>query len=310
MKSIKELDYNIIKNIINEYDVESLYEQVNSIPHSSDLYSELSKYIDIENFNEKSVLGIDIYRYSSYGHFEQTLIPFIFKRLFHKAIEMCNEFNHFIFQKYSTSRITKSFLSTGDGGFLILDTPLHSLIFAINFEFAVRAYNSFHLYPKLRKIIGHISLRYAITYDKIFAFDDNFYGRAIINNARILQKDNLNRTLIDQPTSDWFMLNTDGIENLQIITIDEISNIYDFQYYDKKISENTKKNLIFGKNRSRESGIINSDVLRIGQITSKETQLNIFNIHLQVIMRISDYLEDEKNKIMTISLGNLNTSGI
>jgi len=306
---VKKIDYEKIKAILNEYDNESFYEKVNYIPHSSDLYKELKTYINPEDFGNKSVLGIDIYRYSSYNLLEQTLIPFIFKVLFEATIKMCIESNQFIFQSFTKEKIEKCFLSTGDGGFLILDTPLHSLIFAINFEFAVRSYNAFHLFPKLRKIIGPISLRYAITYNNVYYFDNSFYGRAIINNARILNKDNLNRCLIDQETNEWFMIHIDGIENLQVITINEVANIFDFQSYNRKFID-SGNNLIFGKDVSRTKGILNSDILKIGQIQSKDTSLDIYNIHLQVVMEVSDHKDKTKNRIITVSLGNLNTSGI
>ena len=222
---------------------------------------------------------------------------------------LCLEQNQYVFQKYSNDRFEKSFLSTGDGGYLILSTPLHALLFAINFQAVVRAYNSYHLYPKLRHIIGEISLRYAITYDAIYYFDNNFYGRAIINNARILEKDNLNRCLIDQQTYEWFMINIDGTENLQILTINEISNILDFQDYDE-VFKNKARNTIIGNSISREVGIVNSDILKIGTIKSKESELDVYNIHLQVTMNISDEKNLNQKRTITISLGNLNTTGI
>lgn len=307
--STKHIEFKQIERILDKHDKQSFYEKVNVIPDSEALYDELKKYLDVENMSTRSVLGIDIYRYSSYKHMEQALIPFLFKCLFQKAMKHSIEKNAFLFQKYSVERFENSFLSTGDGGYLILQTPLHSLLFAINFQLVVRAYNSFHLYPKLRKIIGEISLRYSITFDALYYFDNNFYGRSIINNARILQKDNLNRCLIDQPTYEWFMINTDGTENLQILTINEIANILDFQDYDKEYIHKGR-NAIFGNSPSREIGIINSDILKIGNIKSKDSELDVYNLHLQVSMNISDDHNKENKRMITISLGNLNTAGI
>jgi hypothetical protein len=173
----------------------------------------------------------------------------------------------------------------------------------------IRAYNSYHLYPKLRNIIGSLSLRYAVSYDTIFHFDNNYYGSAIINNARILDKDTLNRCLIDQQTYDWFLISIDGLENLQVLTIEEIANIYDFLDYDRKfISEG--ENEILDNNTSRRTGIINSDILKVGQILSKQTLINIYNLHLQVTMQIYSDRKVESKRTITVSLGNLNTSGI
>jgi len=308
-KPLRNLEFDQILEILREYDTESTYEKVNIIPESTELYNKISDYIDTDSFTKRAVLGIDIYRYGMYKHLEQTLIPSVFKILFEKTIRLCVEWNQYVFQNYDKKAIERSFISTGDGGFLILETPLHAVLFAINFEMVVRSYNSFHLFPRLRKIIGSISLRYAITFDTLFHFDKNYYGTAIINNARILNKDNLNRCLLDESTFNWFLINIDGIENLQVYTIHDIANVYDFQNYDSKYLEEGE-NEIIPKNKSRYDGIINSDILKIGQIQSKEVFLNIYNLHLQVSMNIRSDAAEDKKRLITISLGNLNTSGI
>lgn len=298
-----------ILELLRRVDTESTYEKVTKVPQSEDLYHELETYVNVKEFRRFSVLGIDIYRYGLYKHLEQTMIPALFKILFDKAIRLCLENNQFVFQHYTKERIEKSFISTGDGGFLIFENPLHSLFFAINFEMMIRAFNSYHHFPKLRKIIGSISLRYAITYDTIFHFENNYYGSAIINNARILEKDSLNRCLLDQRTYEWFLTNMDGIENLQTYTIYDIANIYEFTKYDKKFIKEGVNDII-NTRLSRYTGIINSDILRIGQFQSKETVMNIFNLHLQITTYASaDNKQDTKRRI-TVSLGNLNTSGI
>ncbi|HAG15793.1 MAG TPA: hypothetical protein DCG69_04610 [Bacteroidales bacterium] len=308
-QTIKELDYEKILEILREKDKESVYEKTNIVPDSEDLYLALASYIDPKNLWRKSVLGIDIYRYGMFKHLEQTLIPTLFKIFFTKTIKLCLQSNQFVFQKYDAKKIEHSFISTGDGGYLILDSPMHALIFVINFEIVVRAYNSFHLFPKLRKIIGAISLRYAITYDTLFTFDDNFYGSAIINNARILEKDGLNRCLLDENTYNWFLTNIDGIENLQVYTIYDVANIYHFQDYDTKFIEEGE-NEILGPVFSRDKGIINSDISKIGQIFAKEVSMNIYNLHLQVSLNITSDAAADKKRLITISLGNLNTTGI
>jgi len=303
------MNYDIILGILKEMDTESIYEKVNVIPDSTELYKAIEQYVDTKNFTRVSVLGIDIYRYGLYKHLEQTLIPVLFKILFEKATRLCLENNQYIFQRYNKDRIERSYISMGDGGFLIFDTPLHALFFAINFEVVVRAYNAYHLFPRLRDIIGSLSLRYAITNDTIFSFDNNFYGSAIINNARILEKDSLNRCLLDQNTYDWFLANIDGFENLQVYTVDDIANIQEFLDYDRKYIEDGE-NQILDREVSRRSGIINTDILKIGQIQSKEVHMNIYNLHVQVTMKIfADNNRDVKRTI-TVTLGNLNTSGI
>lgn len=308
-KPLRNLEFDSIINILREYDTESTYEKVNIIPDSKDLYDKIAEYIETESFTRRAVLGIDIYRYGMFKHLEQTLIPSVFKIFFEKTIRLCVESNQYVFQKYDKESIERSFISTGDGGFLILETPLHAVMFAINFEMVVRSYNSYHLFPRLRKIIGSISLRYAITYDTLFEFDNNFYGTAIINNARILNKDNLNRCLVDESSFNWFLINIDGIENLQVYTIYDIANVYDFLSYDSTFIEEGENEIIPNKT-TRYSGIINSDILKIGQIQSKEVFLNIYNLHLQVSLTIRSDAAQDKERLITISLGNLNTSGI
>jgi len=231
------------------------------------------------------------------------------KIFFTKTIRLCLESNQFIFQHYDKKKIEHSFISTGDGGYLILDTPMHAVVFAINFELVVRAYNSYHLFPKLRNIIGAISLRYAITYDTIFNFENNFYGSAIINNARILEKDGLNRCLLDENTYNWFLTNIDGIENLQVYTIEDVANIFHFRDYDTELIEHGE-NEVLSQETSRYKGIINSDILKIGQIQAKEMNLNIYNLHLQVSLNITSDAAVDKKRLITVSLGNLNTTGI
>lgn len=308
-KRIKRMQHDQILELLRKFDTESLYEKVTKIPHSDELYHELEGYVNLKDFRRVSVLGIDIYRYGLYKHLEQTMIPALFKILFDKTIRLCLENNQFVFQNYTKEKIEKAFISTGDGGFLIFDSPLHSLFFAINFELMVRSFNAYHHFPKLRNIIGSLSLRYAITYDTIFHFENNYYGSAIINNARILEKDSLNRCLLDQRTYEWFLTNIDGIENLQTYTIYDIANIYEFTNYDKSFIK-SGENDILNTRISRYSGIINSDILRIGQIQSKEMLMNIFNLHLQVTLyAYADNRKDSKRRI-TVSLGNLNTSGI
>lgn len=306
---IKALSHDEIQNILSDHDKRIIFEKTNIIPDDGDLRELLHSYVDYNEINLRSVLGIDIYQYSSYGEFEQTLIPFMFKTIFSATIRMCLENHRFIFQEYDEARIERNFISTGDGGFLIFSTPLHALLFASNFAVVLRIYNAYHFFPKLRSIIGGISIRYAITYDKIYSFENNFYGRAIINCARILQSDSLNRCLIDENAHRWFTLNMEGLENLQVITIEDIANISYFHDFDSTLIQ-TNQDKIFGKDASRREGIINSDILKIGKIMSKETELNIYNIHLQVSLRLCNDDDPSQTKLVTVSLGNLNTSGI
>jgi hypothetical protein len=307
---ITTIEHETILDILNRYDNRVIFEKTNVVPDETEMLEELRQCIDIDGLTSKSVLGLDIYQYSSYGEFEQMLIPFLFKTMLSTTIDLCLTNHPFIFQKYSREIIEKSFISTGDGGFLIFDTPLHALLFASNYAIVLRIYNAFHFFPRLRKIIGGISTRYAITYDKVYSYNDNHYGRAIINNARILSRDSLNRCLIDEHVHRWFTVNIDGIENLQVLNIEDISNIHEFSVGYNRMPLATMSDKIFGREANRHEGIINSDILKIGKIKAKETDINIYNLHLQVTMSLVNNDDESQKKIVTVSLGNLNTSGI
>ena len=86
----------------------------------------------IEN---KSILGIDIYKYSEYPEDEQIYVPVLFNSLYDITVGNCCNLEKFFFQDYctSTKEFKKNFISTGDGGFQIFDNPIQSLIFAAYF---------------------------------------------------------------------------------------------------------------------------------------------------------------------------------
>jgi hypothetical protein len=307
--NLKNVLHAEIKEILEKSDKRVVFEKTNIIPDHRGLLKELRQYIDYDRIRRKAVLGIDMYQYSSYGEFEQTLIPFLFKTMFDSTIRLCLENHRFIFQKYDTGRFERNFISTGDGGFFMFDNPLQALLFASNFAVVLRVYNAYHYYPRLRRIIGGINMRYAITYDKVYTFEKNYYGRGIINNARILIKDDLNRCLIDEHVHSWFTTNLDGVENLQIVTINEIANIFEFSKdYDRKFLEYSDE--IFEHEPSRKYGIINSDILKVGFIQSKETSISVYNLHMQVTIALTNDDDPDQKRIITVSLGNLNTSGI
>lgn len=307
--TMKQLEHSEIQEILNEMDKRVVFDKTNIIPDHRKLSARLKEYINYERITRKSVLGIDMFQYSSYGEFEQTLIPFLFKTMFESTIKLCIENHNFIFQRYDAARIERNYISTGDGGFLLFDNPLQSLLFACNFAVVLRAFNAYHYYPRLRRIIGGINMRYAITYDKVYNFNKNYYGRGIINNARILIKDTLNRCLIDEHVHSWFTTNLDGVENLQIVTINEIANIFEFSRdYDRSYLE--KPDELFENEPSRKYGIINSDILKIGNIQSKETSISVYNLHLQVTIRLINDDDPNQTRLITVSLGNLNTTGI
>jgi hypothetical protein len=258
-------------------------------------------------YEKKSVLGIDIYKYSEFETNIQSYIPVLFKYMYEMSIRNCLFNEKYLFQKQPKSPVFwENFISTGDGGFQILDNPLESLVFAIYLQANVRRYNSGAQKDKiganLFKIVGKIELRYTITYDNLICYNNNYYGPAIIDNSRILAKDTLNRFLISEKAVEWFDINFNTIENLAII---DLNNFNEFEVFSDYIVNRTTNSLIFAKSKAAIKRI---DILKIGNIKSKNTELKIYNLHLQVLM-ISSQSKNKFSKFL-ISIGNLNTKGI
>lgn len=289
---------------ISEKDISTFTDKNHAHIDENDLLDFFKTTINPDEFQDKTVLGIDIYHYSQYKPQEQTLIPVLFKIIFEQAASLCIINSSYIFQKYKNlDTFNKLFISTGDGGFLVFDTPIHAIAFTINFELVVRYYNSHRFYPKLRKIVGPLSLRHVLTTDKVYRLNKNYYGTAIINNSRILDKDSLNRFLLDRNTFNWFLVNLNGIENLQLIDIHSLSHLDSFKEYS---TCSIGMNEIFpDKEEKSKEGITSVDIEKIGTITSKSTSLSIYNLHLQFIGSLGG-----ENMKTILTIGNLNTSGI
>lgn len=302
---ISKLKYKELLEAVKKFDKANINTSYATIPEETDLEEFINEKVHPESFSNKSVLGIDIYQYSQYELKKQTLIPFIFELIQDAVYQNCVESNAYLFQKNKAEKLEKDFIHTGDGGFQILDTPLHAISLAVNYELFIRYYNSYHFYPKLRKIIGPISLRYSISTGSVFQFNENYFGPGIINCARMLSKDHLNRCLMDQSTYDWFMHTMMGIENLQFISIEDISTYSQFALYD--MGQEVNHDMIFPHKKDFSfQKIISTDVQQIGEIKAKHTSLNIYNLHLQFLGSI----REAKDKPIVVTIGNLNLSGI
>ena len=308
MKDVQKFSFESLKELLDKYDTRPMYREKAVVPEDDGLYNQLSQSINFGKFTDKTVLGIDIYQYSQYRSLEQSIVPFLFKLLYKETVALCLQKAKFIFQKYEEGDFKKQFIDSGDGGFQLFQTPLHAVIFAIHFELFVRYYNAFQLYPKLRKLIGPLNLRYALTHDLVFEFEGNYYGPCIINCNRILSKDELNRFLIDENTYNWFMLNMSGLENLQIISIEEIMRMKGFEDY--KVSDDMESIFPMTMDFEPKKNIISVDVQKIGKIEVKSTSLSIYNLHIQYLGGITHKEDPSQRTVITLSLGNLNTSGI
>lgn len=284
-----ELDNNTIKMILQN-NIE------NNKLNAKQIQERLQKYFKI-----KAILGFDIYKYGKFPIVEQTLIPYLFKTLYEGTIKNCLNQEIIIFQNFKRKNFAKNFIDTGDGGFQIFDNPMEAVIFAIYFQANIQRFNSGFIdsLVYLRELTGEITLRYSLTYDTIYRYNNNLYGTALINNARIISKDKLNRFLIDENTFDWFRREINGIESLLVI------NQSDFEYmkFMKGTNFTEKGTYLFNKDISR---FLNVASLKIGEIQSKQELFSIYNIYIQTFMSSPG----KRLRKITVSVGNLYSSGI
>jgi len=254
------------------------------------------------HIKKKAVLGFDIYQYSQYPFLEQTLIPHLFKKLYKVTIGNCIRNESFFLEYKNQKDFEDKFIDTGDGGFQIFRNPFEALIFGIYFQANIFKYNSGNKNSSyMFEIIGGISLRYSLTYDKVFNYKKNYYGAAIINCARIMSRDKLNRFLLDNNTIAWFNAEFNSIE-----TCSSLEPQVDFPtipLFKEHFDIETYESILFPLG----SNIIKSiDILKIGEIKSKLDTLSIYSAHIQILFKSKG--KDFKRYHCT--LGNLNSSGL
>lgn len=262
--------------------------------NTKDISKELDKYV-----TKRAILGLDIYRYSQYAKLPQILIPHLFKYLYNVTVDNCINQEPSIFKNYTKESLEDCFIDTGDGGFQIFETPFEATIFAIYFQANVVRYNSnYESTKELNDIIGDITLRYTLTYDDIYSYENNHYGSGIINCARILSKDKLNRFLIDENVKEWFIKHINTIENLAFLDLKEEHTHFDFINISSEF-----ESIIFGEEIPK---IKNIDLMKIGEVKSKMDTLSIYNLHIQTLM----YTTNTGFNKLVITLGNLNSLGL
>jgi hypothetical protein len=305
---IEESKYDEIISLLDEHDKYLQFEEFVSTPKDAELVESVKSYLYKDRYRKFAVLGIDIYRYSHYPEIEQFMIPVIFKQLYESAVHNCIREEPFLFQQLNQKELVDSFISTGDGGFQIFPTPLHAFVFALYFEADLRTFNSFSSYPKLRNFIGEISLRYSLTLDKLFHFEQNYFGPGLITNARILSKDHLNRFLIDANSYNWFLKATAGIESLLRTNLQVLSQIDEFKSYD--ISKPKNNSLIFPVEKGEKSTLRLLNVQKVGLLEAKGTSIDIHSVFVQWDLNLTDESHKKSDKPFVMSLGNTNISGI
>lgn len=253
----------------------------------------------------KVVLGIDIYKYNQYPTVEQIYIPVLFENIYRTTVKNVTEREKYLFSEYGKGieDYKNKFISTGDGGFQIFDNVLQAIAFSLFFQMNVKHYcsggNINQTLKNLHKVVKSIDLRFAITLDKIYSYQENYFGPAIINNARILSKDSLNRLLVDSNSIDWLTRNINTPENLIDINRESLSKTQYFKDYDSSFAS-----LLF-----EEKGIVSSVVVqKIGNLSAKSTKLDIFNMYLQ--SRLNLKADHQDYNIYIVTIGNLNSTGI
>lgn len=240
----------------------------------------------------KAVLGLDIYKYSKYEDEKQDLIPVILKKILAKSYEYYAKYEPTSNQRNSS--LKTDFIDTGDGGYWFFENPLDALLFSMYVNAFIHLYNSFIIFPTIRKHVGMLTVRFAITFDEVFKIDNTSYGKAIINNARIMSKDKLNRLLIDNNTYEWFLKEINGVENLLNIDaylcaknkrIEELEqNNVLIDNKEINLSETYKNSFFMGfacNNGKIYKQFFNILCQKLESMTIKNEDFNVYNVFIQ-----------------------------
>lgn len=271
---------------------------------------------DCEDLYEtKTVLGIDIYKYSKYELLPQSVIPYIFHRIIYAVVEDLQRYESGFFRDYTKRDFEKAFIGTGDGGYLILDSPLHALLFAIYLASKMQIYNTGKLTPREYKTTGEITYRYAITLGRLFQLEGNWFGPAIITCSRILSVDKLNRFLFDENAKEWFDEKINGIETLLSLGLNNLRTNSATKGLLAPKSAHTKKESIMIPTEGNDPGLLNSNILnvtisKIADMDVKNDTISIYSLHLQVYIVYVTFETVDNPEKYVISIGNLNVAGL
>ena len=140
------------------------------------LPNDIINQLEISN---KTVIGIDIYKYSKKEENQQKLIPFIFDILYRQTEKWLNEYEIEFF-KTNYIELRKDFIHTGDGGFQIVDNPIYGILFILYFYTALSLYNNNQFLYNLHNIVEDIEIRSCMTLGNVYHYDNNYFGKPII----------------------------------------------------------------------------------------------------------------------------------
>jgi hypothetical protein len=197
MKNIKVLETEFLNTLFESNVIPRIRIDRNEV-YSSEFTDEEKKKIEELISDKHTILGFDIYRYSQYSREKQPFIPHLFEKIQEQTWDLITQNFEYIFQKYNSItnrsgeiKASDYYIDTGDGCFLIFESPIHAVIFALVFGTILQLYNSDRFMRKLHSKIGNILVRYALAYDNIYRYDSkkkrNFFGIGIVNNARMLR---------------------------------------------------------------------------------------------------------------------------
>lgn len=266
--------------------------------------------LDQNHTFEKTVIGLDIYHYSKMENKTQILIPVIFDLLFVQAENWMKQYEKKLIK--DQEHLQDSFIHTGDGGFLLVDNPIIGIVFLLHFYTLLNLYNSGLYLNDYYAITKEIEIRACMTKGNVFKYHSNYFGKAIIQNARILAADKLNRFLIDENVNNWFNENINGITSLLIRTGKEIEDIL------KLPNESLKDSYIFCYNNfltvagmpTGNSSIKHVTKQKIGEISVKEDKNSIYNVEIQRYAYIEIPGETIRLNNIVITIGNSNAAGL
>lgn len=259
---------------------------------------------------EKTVIGLDIYHYSKMEKNPQILIPVIFDLLFAQAENWMKQYEKNLIK--DDTHLQDSFIHTGDGGFLLVDNPVIGIVFLLHFYTLLNLYNSGLFLKEYYEITKEIEIRACMTKGTVFKYHSNFFGKAIIQNARILAADKLNRFLIDENVNNWFNENINGITSLLIRTGEEMEVILNLPKESLKESEIfCYKNYVTIANiPAGNSSIKHVTKQKIGEISVKEDKNSIYNVEIQRYAHFEIPGETIRLNNIVITIGNSNASGL
>lgn len=246
--------------------------------------------------------GLDIYRYGTFSFDQQSLIPYVVKSIFDATLMHLSSIESAFCTEPQRDLSLSQAVNTGDGFFVPFDNPLQAMLFCFYFQANLYQFNCLNSNPYLAAIINEpVSVRYAITTGKVVEFDGKYYGPAIINNARILSLDRLNRLLLDHETVEWFRLRTNGIETLQMLDLGELARAKDI------VKDPRGKTIIFGLGEEKLRRIKSLNLQKIGVVSVKDEPQDVYSLHAQILMSHGVHIEIDK---YVVTIGNLNPQGI